>query len=101
MIQMGVFVKRRQGIKYLYVLAGNSQYFLGRMDDPSGLNIKNLLKAAGIIDKNFDKTLEKYLADMQERVKYMPEGEGLKYTAERLEQIGSMLERAASKRKQV
>lgn len=95
---MGIFIKRRQGVEYLYVLAGSSQYFLGRRDDPGSLNTENLLKAASIIDKNFDRTLAKYLADMQERVQYMPKDEGQKYAEERLEQIGLVLERAASRK---
>lgn len=95
---MGIFIKRRQGVEYLYVLAGNSQYFLGRKDDLGGLNIKNLLKAASVIDKSFDRALTRYLEDMQERVKFMPREEGQKYAAERLGQISSMLDRVARRK---
>ena len=89
---MGVFIKRRQGVEYLYVLAGNSQYFLGRKDDLANLNMNNLRKAASVIDKNFDRTITKYVADMQERAQYMPKGERQKYVAERLDKISSMLD---------
>ena len=79
---MGIVIKRRGGIEYLYVLAGNSQYFLGRSDDPNNLNTKNLYKAAGIIDRNFDRTFTKYLTDMQERVRHMPEDDAQRYATE-------------------
>lgn len=93
---MGVFVKRRDGVEYLYVLAGNSQYFLGRKDDLEGLNLQNLRKAASIIDKNFERTLSKYLTDMQERTKYMPEKEGREYTLGRLKKISLLLDQYVS-----
>ena len=96
---MGVFIKRRQGVEYLYVLAGNSQYFLGRKDDLDNLNVQNLRKAASTIDKNFDKTLARYLADMQDRVQYMSEKERQKYVTERLDKFSLVLEQASSKMK--
>ena len=96
---MGVFIKRRQGVEYLYVLAGNSQYFLGRKDDLNNLNVQNLRKAASTIDKNFDKTLARYLADMQDRVQYMSEKERQKYVTERLDKFSLVLEQASSKMK--
>ena len=94
---MGIVIKKRDSTEYLYVLAGNLQYFLGRKDDPDSINIKNLCKAAGIIDQNFDRTMTKYLTDMQERIQYMPKQDAQKYVADRLEKISSMLEQTTSK----
>ena len=96
---MGVFVKRRDGVEYLYVLAGNSQYFLGRKDDLENLNLQNLRKAAQTIDKNFDRTFSKYLTDLQERAQYIPRDERQEYVAERLGKMSTMLEQATSETK--
>ena len=89
---MGVFIKRRQGVEYLYLLAGKSQYFLGRRDDLDNLNMQNLCKAVKIIDKNFDRAFAKYVKDMQEHARYMPKKERVRYVANRLERLGSMLD---------
>lgn len=91
MIQMGIFVKRRDGAEYLYVLAGNSQYFLGRKDNLDSLNMENLQKAANKIDGSFDRTMAKYLKDLQERAQYLPDGDRQKYLAKRLAKIDLML----------
>lgn len=74
------------------MLAGNSQYFLGRKNDLENLNLQNLHKAAQTIDRNFDRTFSKYLTDLQERAQYMSEDEKKKYVAERLGKINSTLE---------
>ena len=96
---MGIFVKRRDGVEYLYVLAGNSQYFLGRKDDLENLNLQNLHKAAQTIDKNFDRTLSKYLTDLQERAQYMSKDERQEYVTRRLGKISAMLEQMSSETK--
>ena len=74
----------------------NSQYFLGRKDDLDNLNMQNLRKAASTIDKNFDRTLSKYLRDLEERVQYMTKKERRKYVAERLGIISTALDECAS-----
>ncbi len=94
---MGVFIKRRQGVEYLYLLAGNSQYFLGRKDDLENLNVQNLHKAARIIDRNFDRVLSKYLDDMLERARYFSKSDRQKYIAGRLKKIGGMIDQASSR----
>jgi len=96
---MGIFIKRRQGIEYLYVLAGSSQYFLGRRDDPDNLNMQNLHKATRIVDRNFDRMFTKYIRDMQEYAQYMPKKEHARYVRDRLDKIDRMLEQASLKAK--
>ena len=99
MVHMGIFVKRRDGVEYLYVLAGNSQYFLGRKDDLTNLNLQNLYKAAQTIDKNFDRTFSKYLTDLQERAQYMSNDKREEYPKERFEKISIILKQATLERK--
>ncbi len=88
---MGIFIKRRQGTEYLYLLAGNSQYFLGRKDDLENLNLQNLRKAAKIVDKNFDKIFTKYIMDLQECAKYIPKEERSKYLSNRIKDLDAIL----------
>jgi len=94
---MGISTRTNHGIEYLYLLAGKSQLFLGRKDDLENLNMKNLHKAARIIDRNFDRVLSKYMEDMLERAKYFPKGERREYIAGRLEKIGDVLDQISSR----
>ena len=66
-----MFVKKNHGIDYLYSLAGKKQFFLGRKDDIGNVNHENLKKALSIINKNFDRQLEKYIDDLKQHVSYM------------------------------
>ena len=66
-----MFVKKTYEIEHMYSLADKKQFFLGRKDDPDNLNQVNLGKVIKIIDKNFDKQLEKYLIDFNEHISYM------------------------------
>ncbi len=93
---MGIFIKRRGGIEYVYMLAGSSQYFLGRKDRPEDLNLQNFHRAARTIDRNMDRVLSKYLADLKECRRYMPEKEGQKYVLGRLKKMAAVLDHAAS-----
>ncbi len=93
---MGINIRERNGVEYLYILAGNSQYFLGRRDNLEGLNMQNLYKAVNIVDRNFDKTFSKYLRSIHEHAKYMPEKKRTRYFAKRLEKIADMAEKAGS-----
>lgn len=90
---MGIFVKRRGETEYVYILSGSSQHFLGRRDDPDGINLQALYKATKTIDKNFDKTFAKYLKDIQEYRKYMPESQWEEYVSARLDHINAELGR--------
>ena len=93
---MGINIRERNGVEYLYILAGNSQYFLGRRDNLDELNMQNLYKAVKIVDRNFERTFSKYLGDIHEHAKYMPEKEHTQYLAKRLEKIADMAEQAGA-----
>ena len=90
---MSIFIKNRNGIEYLYLLAGKSQCFLGRKDDLENLNVQNIYKAVKIVDKNFDKLLAKYIKDMQEHAKYIPKDQRDKYVFDRINSINIILRR--------
>ena len=87
---MTIYVRKRQGIEYIYLLAGKSQYYIGRKDDLDNLHLDNLYKATKIIDRNFDRMLSKYVSDMHEHARYMPEGERIRYLRGRLEKMTKM-----------
>ena len=97
---MGIFIKNNHGADYLYALAGKSQFFLGRRDDPENLNLGNLRKAAKITDQNFDRGLEKYLEDVKEYSTFLPERERDEYLAKRHAEIASRLGQLRRKRRQ-
>ena len=80
---MGLFVKKNHGTEYLYSLAGKKQFFLGRKDNQRSTNQENLCKALSIIDKNFDRQIEKYLNDFNGHVSYMEENYRKKYVFKR------------------
>ena len=88
---MTVYIRKRQGIEYVYILAGKAQYYIGRKDDLGNLHLDVLHKAVTIIDKNFDKMLSKYVADMHAHARYMPEKERARYLKDRIEKMGQML----------
>ena len=90
---MGIFIKRRDKTEYVYILSGSSQHFLGRRDNPDGINLQVLHKATKTIDKNFDKMFVKYLSDMQEYKKYMPKSQWDAYVSERLDHINAELKK--------
>lgn len=90
---MGIFTKNNHGIEYLYALAGKSQFFLGRKDEPDNLNLNNLRKSTKIIDQNFDKMLEKYLEDVKEHSSYMPGPERKEYLSKRSAELLARLRR--------
>lgn len=80
---MGIFVKNNHGTDYLYALAGKSQFFLGRKDDPDGLNLNNLRKATKITDQNFNRSFDHYIEDVKEYSSYLPEPEKRAYVSKR------------------
>ena len=80
---MGMFVKKNHGIEYLYSLVGKKHLFLGRKDDPDGLNQKNLGNAMNMIDKNFEKQLDKYIDDLVGHVSYMTKNSKQHYVNKR------------------
>ena len=88
---MTVYIRKRQGIEYIYLLAGKAQYYIGRKDDLENLHMDVLYKATEIIDKNFDKMLAKYVADMHAHARYMPEKERTRYLKNRIEKMSKVL----------
>ncbi len=88
---MGIFIKKIHGAEYLYFLAGDSQYFLGRKDDLENLNIQNLRKAVRIADRNFDRIFVKYIRDLLKNVRYMPDDERARYLSARIANLDSAL----------
>ncbi len=80
---MGLFIKKNHGTEYLYSIAGEKQFFLGRKDDPDNVNQENLKKAMTIIDENFDRQLEKYIIDLEKHTSYMMKNSGRPYINKR------------------
>ena len=76
---MGLFVKKNHGTEYLYSIAGEKQFFLGRKDDPDNVNQENLKKTMTIIDENFYSQLEKYIIDLEKHTSYMMKNNGRPY----------------------
>ena len=76
---MGVYIRKIHDYEYIYILAGKRQFFLGRTDNLDELDMQNLHKATSIIDKNFDKSVNKYLKDLQDITKYMTAQDRRKY----------------------
>ena len=90
---MGVFVKRNHGMEYVYVLVGKKHYFIGRKDDPESINIENLHSALKALDGSFDRSLAKYVEDLQTCMTYMPKEERSKYLVQRKLKLSKVLDR--------
>lgn len=66
---------------------------------PYKLNMQNLHRATGIVDKNFDRMLTKYPKNMQEYGKYVSKKEHAMYVRARLEKINTVMRHAPIKTK--
>lgn len=89
---MGVFVKKNHGVEYVYVLVGKKHYFIGRKDDPDSINIENLHKALKALDGSFDRSITKYVEDLQRCVAYLPKEERSEYLAQRKSDLRTVLD---------
>lgn len=89
---MGVFIKRNHGMEYIYVLVGKKHYFIGRKNEPESINIENLDKALKALDGSFDRSLAKYVEDLQRCVAYLPNEERYKYLAQRKSDLRKVLD---------
>jgi len=87
-----VFIKRNHGMEYVYVLVGKKHYFIGRKDDPESINIENLHKALKALDGSFDRSLTKYVEDLQRCVAYLPKEEQSGYLAQRKSDLEKIFE---------
>lgn len=89
---MGVFIKRNHGTEYVYVLVGKKHYFIGRKDDPESINIENLRTALKALDGRFDRSLAKYLEDLQTCLSHLPTEERSRYLARRKSDLNAILD---------
>ena len=79
-LHMTVHIRERDGIEYLYFLAGKRQFYLGRKDDLKNINQDTLFKAAAELDKTFDKHMKRYVKSLLECVELMDKKDATYHT---------------------
>ena len=90
-LHMTVHIRERDGIEYLYFLAGKRQFYLGRKDDLKNINQDTLFKAAAELDKTFDKHMKRYVKSLLECVELMDKKDATKYISKRKMNINQNL----------
>ena len=90
-LHMTVHIRERDGIEYLYFLAGKRQFYLGRKDDLKNINKDTLFKAAAELDKTFDKHMKRYVKSLLECVELMDKKDATKYISKRKMNINQNL----------
>lgn len=88
---MGITIKKVHGDEYVYFLAGNKQFFLGRRDDHDTIDPKNLQKALNTLDKTVDKQVKRYVDDTLIGASYLDSDTRTEYLAKRKAKLLSLL----------